>query len=46
MKLRVDQLFSLNDAAFNPMIKDWINDSLRDFNQFIHHIDNMNSIRL
>ena len=46
MKLHVDQLFNLNDAAFNQMIKDWINDSLRDFNEFIRHIDNMNLIRL
>ena len=46
MKLRVDQLFSLNDAAFNPMIKDWINDSLRDFDGISSHIDNANLIRL
>ena len=46
MKYHVDQLFNLNDAAFNPMIKDWINDSLRDFDEFSRHINNMNLIRL
>ena len=46
MKLHVNQLFNSNDAAFNPMLKDWIDDSLRDFDGIRSHIDNANLIRL
>lgn len=45
MKSRVDQLLNTNNPAFNPMIRDWIGHSLRDFNAFQVHLDNANLIR-